>query len=734
MRPRAEVCALFALAIIQCSCSTMPSAKPGLPTPPALPEQSKTTTNSARPIGLLVGDAPARLDSGQRVGSAVDSQVAVGTLKGAGAGALSCFQVGGGFGGGGQAGAMAALVWLVLCEPVAIVVGGTVGGVSAYNKRTDPAADLSKDVRTAIARSATTARDDVLKALEQSATANRISTVRLGSKSAPVSGGVVPAQVSPAMALEVTIVRFFIVRSESALQGDGVGVEAHVRVLALPERKVLDSYTFLRRPNDANVSKAVSRTVASALADAYRDIAEAALEESILVYRGEKNGAGGDHTDAPSAFPDYTLRPIYPPVETLTDDGRADGGARPPMADLQPTFRWEALPASFAQQARGENGIRDVIYELRLYRGVAQPPYVRSGLTAPTYSLETPLAPCESYGWTVRAHFTLDGQPRVTEWAGMYNGGALSSDSFGASKPPLPAIDPAWYRRNSVPPALEQTSATAYYPHFRTAAAAPHEICPADSTGRPGATSQTASNAAQATLPAASMAPIPDATSAVTAPSTASQTAVAPPTTTRSASAGTDPTLPQVGDSWTYNVLNGGRVVDTLTVSVSASSELQVGETLLSGKSSDFKSDRVFQARFDPKNGFEERELPGRFFIAEMSPYVPPTRSDIGMEWNGIASKLTTTLAGKVREDWRLNVKVIGIEHIRVPAGEFDALKVEAVSDIHRWADSGDGYVRMRFWYAPGIKRTVKMERRFEASKTILSYTDVYELSRYTEH
>lgn len=97
-------------------------------------------------------------------------------------------------------------------------------------------------------------------------------------------------------------------------------------------------------------------------------------------------------------------------------------------------------------------------------------------------------------------------------------------------------------------------------------------------------------------------------------------------------------------------------------------------------------------------------------------------------------SKLTTTLAGKVREDWRLNVKVLGVEHVRVPAGEFDALKVEAVSDIHRWADSGDGYVRMRFWYAPGVKRTVKMERRFEASKTILGYTDVYELSTYTEH
>ncbi|TCJ14678.1 hypothetical protein EZJ19_09535 [Parasulfuritortus cantonensis] len=27
---------------------------------------------------------------------------------------------------------------------------------------------------------------------------------------------------------------------------------------------------------------------------------------------------------------------------------------------------------------------------------------------------------CGQYGWTVRAHFTLDGHPRITEWSGSY--------------------------------------------------------------------------------------------------------------------------------------------------------------------------------------------------------------------------------------------------------------------------------------------------------------------------
>ena len=57
---------------------------------------------------------------------------------------------------------------------------------------------------------------------------------------------------------------------------------------------------------------------------------------------------------------------------------------------------------------------------------------------------------------------------------------------------------------------------------------------------------------------------------------------------------------------------------------------------------------------------------------------------------------------------------------------------MEAVSDSHRWADLGDGFFRLTFWYAPDIKRTVKMVRRFEASKAILSYTEVYELAKYS--
>ena len=97
--------------------------------------------------------------------------------------ALSCFNVSGGFGGGQGAG-LGALVWLVLCEPVAIVVGGTIGGVSAYSNRVEPAVRMPDDLRAAVMRSTPTAQNDQLKALENRA-ANGISTVSCPASLSP---------------------------------------------------------------------------------------------------------------------------------------------------------------------------------------------------------------------------------------------------------------------------------------------------------------------------------------------------------------------------------------------------------------------------------------------------------------------------------------------------------------------------------------------------------------------
>lgn len=52
--------------------------------------------------------------------------------------------------------------------------------------------------------------------------------------------------------------------------------------------------------------------------------------------------------------------------------------------------------------------------------------------------------------------------------------------------------------------------------------------------------------------------------------------------------------------------------------------------------------------------------------------------------------------------------KVVGWEDIRVPAGKFRALKVEAKGSYQRLDKRTSGSARDVFWYVPGVKRWVK--------------------------
>jgi len=115
----------------------------------------------------------------------------------------------------------------------------------------------------------------------------------------------------------------------------------------------------------------------------------------------------------------------------------------------------------------------------------------------PSYATEMTLSPCKLYSWTVRAHFTLDGRPWVTEWAGLYDRRALYHDearqpsrdlsdrSLNASQSAI--VDPAWYRRNSFPDGVARLPNSVYYPQFRTPAASASDHCSEDPTTAPSA-------------------------------------------------------------------------------------------------------------------------------------------------------------------------------------------------------------------------------------------------------
>ncbi len=106
------------------------------------------------------------------------------------------------------------------------------------------------------------------------------------------------------------------------------------------------------------------------------------------------------------------LRPLYPEAST--------GWAK--VETLRPTFRWEKFPRPRDSKPGGEpaKGVRNVTYELRIWRGDRRRPlervFERKGLTVREHKLAKPLAPATTYFWTIRARFEIDGNPRVLEW------------------------------------------------------------------------------------------------------------------------------------------------------------------------------------------------------------------------------------------------------------------------------------------------------------------------------
>ncbi|MCB1800077.1 MAG: hypothetical protein KDI82_00165 [Gammaproteobacteria bacterium] len=164
-------------------------------------------------------------------------------------------------------------------------------------------------------------------------------------------------------------------------------------------------------------------------------LAEQLADQLYLVHRPQ--------TDLPTSaedtrtVPAYVLAPLSPPPpESYLDLRSLTGKARHVQGwggmhfvdvdNLLPAFRWEAFPRPFDLP---DGAYSDVSYTLRIYSGevrqlrVAEPATLLhevTDLNEPAFSLSTPLQPCRHHFWTVRAHFTLNGVRRVTEWAGAY--------------------------------------------------------------------------------------------------------------------------------------------------------------------------------------------------------------------------------------------------------------------------------------------------------------------------
>ena len=117
---------------------------------------------------------------------------------------------------------------------------------------------------------------------------------------------------------------------------------------------------------------------------------------------------------------------------------------------------------------------------------------------------------------------------------------------------------------------------------------------------------------------------------------------------------------------------------------------------------------------------------------AQYSPYLKDLifPLEIGEKWDGTADKMLFS-NGK-HGKFIYKGEIVAYEKITVPAGTFDAFKVNVVLDATGTdEDANVGNTILNYWYAPAAKRYVKREETFKRDGRVRS-KDIYELLEYS--
>jgi hypothetical protein len=185
----------------------------------------------------------------------------------------------------------------------------------------------------------------------------------------------------------------------------------------------------------------------------------------------------------------------------------------------------------------------------------------------------------------------------------------------------------------------------------------------------------------------------------------------------------------QVGDVWTYELLLGGkRRIDEVNILVVGMDGNRVWEEVSRGTQRSGAIRRMFRTDFDAAAPFQETRLPGGFRLIEFSPYLGAARLPArGTEWKGRAPAVSVESDSGVYTSTTsvtMSVKVVGPERIRVPLGEFDTTRIDAMS-----VPVSGARIRVSYWYTPTLQRAVKLSYRVFSLHNSVGADDVLELS-----
>ena len=183
-----------------------------------------------------------------------------------------------------------------------------------------------------------------------------------------------------------------------------------------------------------------------------------------------------------------------------------------------------------------------------------------------------------------------------------------------------------------------------------------------------------------------------------------------------------DPRLPTVGQSWTYQVRGKWPTSPKRSVVIRVS-QVQ-GETVVDSLLDPAAAEPVTRRSRAGQGGFVN--WPG--IGTEFSPYLLPGEAEA---WRG-RGFATPDVDGQWTQ-WHSEGQALGREAVQVPAGRFDALKVEVWSNRMPTGGAASAQlepVRIHYlvWYAPEVKRYVRLQRRVMSAAGQEMERDVFEL------
>jgi len=302
---------------------------------------------------------------------------------------------------------------------------------------------------------------------------------------------------------------------------------------------------------------------------------------------------------------------------------------------------------------------------------------------------------------------------------------------LAAEKPPAPPVEkaPAPPAAQAAPP---QTEKPATPPVAKTEKSVPAKVPAKSATSEPAKPALEKSSAPVAAAPSTAPPVAPStATAATTSPAAASASPATPlPITPPVAASALPATLPRVGDSWEYRMRSKWPTVQprTYTHRVTAVSAREVAQTISLDTNPDVAAARQ---SFTPDTRFVEWRGQG-FYLLEFNPFLEA----FGGLQNAPATLKVPAMPAEIplQTDWYGQGRIRGYESVNVPAGTFKSLKVEI--DSNRRPTEG---MRSRepvrtiltLWYAPEVKRVVKMLRVVMSEEGTHLDEDTYELVRY---